>query len=63
MTVTTTGIAMRDAVPPLLMTAADYFGRETPEPVAIHRRVRRGTVTLGPLVIVADDARTPADRK
>jgi hypothetical protein len=54
MTVNTNGIAMRDALPPLVVTAAEYFGRETTEPVAISRRARRGTVTLGPLHIVTD---------
>lgn len=54
MTVSTTGIAMRDALPPLVVTAADYFGRETGEPLAIIRRARRGTVTLGPMEIVED---------
>lgn len=54
MTVATHGVSMKDSLPPLVMTAGPYFGRETAEPVALHRRVRRGTVTLGPLKIVAD---------
>lgn len=54
MTVSTSGVAMRDALPPLVVTSGDYFGRETSEPVAIKRRVRRGTVTLGPLRIIAN---------
>jgi hypothetical protein len=58
MTVSSIGIAMRDALPPLLVTAGDYFGRETGEPVAIVRRARRGTVTLGPLQIIEDHAQT-----
>lgn len=63
MTVSTTGIAMRDALPPLVVTAGDYFGRETGEPVAIMRRARRGTVTLGPLQIIEDRAPTDVARK
>jgi hypothetical protein len=63
MTVSTTGIAMRDALPPLVLTAGDYFGRETGEPVAIMRRARRGTVTLGPLRIIEDHERTDLARK
>jgi len=63
MTVSTTGIAMRDALPPLVLTAGDYFGRETGEPVAIVRRARRGTVTLGPLLIIEDHERTDVARK
>jgi hypothetical protein len=63
MTVRTSGVAMRDGLPPLIVTAADYFGRETPEPVAIHRRARRGTVTLGPMRIVEGGDPRPARRK
>jgi len=63
MTVSTTGIAMRDALPPLVVTAGDYFGHETGEPVAILRRARRGTVTLGPLRIIEDHAQTDLARK
>jgi hypothetical protein len=55
MTVATNGVSMKDSLPPLILTAGPYFGRETAEPVALHRRARRGTVTLGPLKIVADD--------
>jgi hypothetical protein len=55
MTVGTNGVAMRDGLPPLIMTAAGYFGHETAEPIAMSRRARRGTVTLGPLYVVADD--------
>jgi hypothetical protein len=63
MTVSTIGIAMRDALPPLVVTAADYFGHETGEPVAIVRRARRGTVTVGPLRIIEDHAQTDLARK
>lgn len=63
MTVSTTGIAMRDALPPLVVTAGNYFGHETGEPVAILRRARRGTVTLGPLRIIEDHAQTDLARK
>jgi hypothetical protein len=63
MTVSTAGIAMRDALPPLVVTAGDYFGRETGEPVAIVRRARRGTVTLGPLRIIEDHGQTDLARK
>lgn len=59
MTASTNGISMQDALPPLVLTAGDYFGRETAEPVAVFRRVRRGTVTLGPLRVVADDMPKP----
>lgn len=55
LTVATNGVSMKDSLPPLVLTAGPYFGRETAEPVAWHRRARRGTVTLGPLKIVADN--------
>ena len=63
MTVLTNGVSMRDSLPPLIATAANYFGRETDEPLALNRRVRRGTVTLGPLYIVAGDEPRPASRR
>jgi hypothetical protein len=64
MTVSANGVSMRDALPPLVLTAADYFGRATDEPVAINRRARRGTVTLGPLQIITDEGpKTPAHDK
>lgn len=55
MTVATHGVSMKDSLSPLVLTAGPYFGRETAEPVALHRRARRGTVTLGPLKIVAGE--------
>lgn len=62
MTVGTAGVSMLDALPPLVATAGDYFGRETAEPVAIQRRVRRGTVKLGPLHVVGDPGRPAGPR-
>lgn len=63
MTVATHGVSMKDSLPPLVLTAGPYFGRETAEPVALHRRARRGTVTLGPLKIVADEVPERRARK
>lgn len=62
MTVGTNGVSMADSVPGLVMTASDYFGREMPEPLAVNRRVRRGTVTLGPMRVYADLGQTPAQK-
>jgi hypothetical protein len=62
MTVGTNGVSMKDTLPPLVMTASPYFGRDMPEPLALHRRARRGTVTLGPLNIVEGAAMTPSSR-
>ena len=52
MTVNTRGVSMRESLPPLIMTAGDYFGRATTESVALRRAVRRGTVKLGPMEIL-----------
>lgn len=54
MTVNANGVSMRDAVPPLVISAGEYLGRETLDTVAIGRRVRRGTVSLGPLTVITD---------
>ena len=55
MTVNADGVSMQETLPPLILTAGDYFGRATDEVVAIRRTVRRGTVKLGPLRIVESD--------
>jgi hypothetical protein len=54
MTVGSNGVSMQDAIPPLVVTAGEFFGRDTTDPVAITRRARRGTVTLGPMRIITD---------
>lgn len=54
MTVTSTGVAMTEALPPLVVTAGDFFGREMNEPSAIWRNVRRGTVELGPMRFIGE---------
>jgi hypothetical protein len=54
MTVTSSGVAMEEALPPLVMTASDFFGREMTEPSAIWRHVRRGTVEMGPLRYIGE---------
>ena len=59
MTVNARGVSMGECLPPLIVTAGNYFGHATDEPVAIRRQVRRGTVTLGPLVVIADDVPAP----
>jgi len=64
MTVTSTGVAMEEALPPLVMTASDFFGREMAEPSAIWRNVRRGTVEMGPLRYIGevDESGLPASK-
>jgi hypothetical protein len=52
MTVNATGVNMTETLPVLLSSSSFYFGRETTEPVAVMRDLRRGTVTLGPLKIL-----------
>lgn len=52
MTVNATGVSMTETLPVLVASSAFYLGRETTEPVAVTRDLRRGTVTLGPLKII-----------
>jgi hypothetical protein len=59
LTVTSQGLSMKESLPPLILTGGEYFGRKTPETVAIRRNVRRGTVTLGPLRIIESDVSLP----
>ncbi len=63
MTVNTRGVSMGESLPPLVATAGAFFGRETNEPLALRREVRRGTVKRGPLKVIEEDvpaSRTPA---
>jgi len=55
MTVNAIGVAMKESLPPLILTAAEWFGREMDDTVALRRTVRRGTVELGPLWVVEDE--------
>ncbi len=61
MTVNATGVSMRETLPVLVATGSFYFGRESREPVAIRRDVHRGAVKLGPLHILEENVRLPAD--
>ena len=62
MTVNAIGVAMKESLPPLILTAGPWFGREMNETVALRRTVRRGTVILGPLQVIEDEP-APATRK
>ena len=55
MTVNAIGVAMKESLPPLILTAGNWFGREMTETVAMRRSVRRGTVILGPLQVIEDE--------
>lgn len=55
MTVNGVGTSMSETLRPLVLTAGSYFGREVPA-IALKRRVRRGTVELGPLKVVDEEA-------
>ncbi len=59
MTVNAIGVAMKESLPPLILTAGEWFGREMDETVALRRSVRRGTVELGPLRVIEDDEPPP----
>jgi hypothetical protein len=54
MTVNDQGLSMKETLPPLIISAMDFFGRDTGGSVALERRVSRGNVTLGPLIIIDD---------
>jgi hypothetical protein len=63
LTVTAQGVSMHEALPPLIVTGGEYFGREMTETVALRRNVRRGTVTLGPLKVIESDVALPPPKK
>jgi len=53
MTVNTAGVNMKETLPPLIATAAPFFGRETDVPEALQRRInRKGTVDIGNATVV-----------
>ncbi len=54
MTVNDVGVSMKETLPPLIVSALAYLGRDTGEPVALERRIQRGSVTLGPLMIIGE---------
>ncbi len=63
LTVTAQGVSMHEALPPLIVSGGDYFGRSMDETVALRRNVRRGTVTLGPLKVIESDVAVPPPKK
>jgi hypothetical protein len=68
MTVNEQGVSIKETLPPLIVSAAEYFGRDTKEAVALQRRISRGgTVTLGPLIVIGEatpeETRAPAKTK
>ena len=62
MTVNTGGVNMKETLPPLIATAAPFFGHETAGPEALQRRInRKGTVDIGqPTVVEYLDSSAPA---
>jgi hypothetical protein len=63
MTVNAIGVAMKESLPPLILTASEWFGRAMDDTVALRRSVRRGTVELGPLRVIEDDEPPPERMK
>ena len=63
MTVNAIGVAMKESLPPLILTAGPWFGREMNETVALRRTIRRGTVILGPLQVIEDEPPAPTSKK
>jgi hypothetical protein len=54
MTVESIGLSMAKTLEPLVLTAGPYVGHEVPA-TALRRRVKIGTVELGPVRIIDDD--------
>jgi len=52
LTVNDQGVSMKETLPPLIASAMNFFGRDTGESLALQRRISRGSVTLGPLIII-----------
>ena len=53
MTVNTGGVNMKETLPPLIATAAPFFGHETEGPEALQRRInRKGQVDIGQATVV-----------
>ncbi len=52
LTVNDQGVSMKETLPPLITSAIDFYGRDTGESLALQRRINRGSVTLGPLIII-----------
>jgi hypothetical protein len=61
MTANTVGVNMKETLPPLIATAAPFFGRETAGTEALQRRInRKGTVDVGqPTVLEYMDSSAP----
>lgn len=61
MTVNSLGVNMAESLPPLIASAAPYFGRDMPEPVVVSQRVSRaGRVEVGELTVIEDAGESPA---
>ena len=63
MTVNAIGVAMKESLPPLILTAGPWFGRETADTLALRRTVKRGTVDLGPLRVIEGNVSLPPESK
>lgn len=55
MTVSAAGVSQRESLPTVIQTAASYFGRETPEPQIVQRRVKDGTTSIGELRVLPSE--------
>jgi hypothetical protein len=65
LTVNDQGVSMTETLPPLIASAMNFFGRDTGESLALERRISRGSVTLGPLIIIGSviPEQIPAETK
>jgi len=65
MTVNSLGVNMAESVPPLIASAAPYFGKEMKDPVVVTKKLQRGgRVDVGTPVVVPEPAppATPAKK-
>jgi hypothetical protein len=60
MTVGAAGVSQQQSLPTLLISAAPFFGKETPEPQILTRRtLREGSVELGTPTVVEENVKLP----
>jgi hypothetical protein len=64
MTVNTLGVNMVESVPPLIASAAPYFGRDMEAPMLVSKRISRdGKVEIGEAKVVEEDVKQDQSRK
>ena len=59
MTVSAEGVALAESLPPLILTAGDFFGRDMDSPELMLRNVRRGSVKFGEMEVIESGVTLP----